>query len=225
MGQVGDHKVVHGGGPVGAPEVHEQDATLELRAVLVAHRDRVDARVGVVRHLDVVDPAVRRRELVLHAALQPEPLDLDAMRGLRDLVTSPPDGQQVVERADHRHCDGGGGARCATGRDTRRNRELDRDVVGDPRLVGDRGQQPVALGHLAPRAQHEPLAEVDGVHHEGVRSCRPWIRGGADRDARSNGDAADVTVVGEPRVGPATDVAHTHRRGRVHDEGRNDGIA
>ena len=162
----------------------------------------------------MIDAAVGRRQLVLHAALQPEPLDLDAVRGAGDLGGRPSGRGEVVERADQRHCDRGGGACGATGRDTRRDRELDREVVGDPRLVGDGGQQPVALGQRVTGAQHQPFAVVDGIHHHRVGSCRPGVRRGAHRDARLHGDAADVAVAGEPRVGPATDVAHTHGRGR-----------
>ena len=171
-----DDLLVEGRGVVRLAEVDEKEPPLELPPDRVRHQDRRDRGMRVDEHLDVVDPAVGRGELVLDAALPAEHLGLDALCGGSGLVRREAPGGQGVEGADEGHRDRGRGAGARARRRLGVDRHLEPQVARDLH-VRDRGfQEGVGPPGWRGVPHFVPLAEVLGVDDEGGPPRPGWGR-------------------------------------------------
>jgi len=204
---------------------HQAQPALQFPPHRVRHLDRRDRRVGIVEHLDIVDPPERRAQLILHAGLLPEDLRLDAVGGVGHLERGQARGGEAVERADQRHGHRGRSARRAAGRRLREDRDVHAEILGHAHIVDGRLEQGVVDPLVARRRGKDgvALAKVLRVEDAALRLGVPRVDGDLHLDVRVDADVEDAAVPGEPGIRPAAVVAHADGRHAVDDAVRSGG--
>ena len=184
----------------------------EPRAEFLPRRQWAHPSLGVGLYFEIVDPAERRAQLVLDAALYTENVDLEPIRGIRDVARRAllsAQGRQSSQQGNRNRCRRTG---TATGRDSGTNNDFYRETPWRRVRVDGGLEQRVAGNPWRPRDDGVPVAEVLDVEHHRVRALRRTYR---NIYPRRHSDIQDPPGPPEPSVGPSTVVTDPHGSRRL----------